>query len=66
MGARHLLHKGMMWLIGDHSNAKVWGDHWIPSTHGITVLTPLTFFDQEAYMQELINHDTRTWGGNLL
>ena len=65
-GVHDRLKDGMLWCIGDGSKVMNWGDHWLLGTHGNMVWTAPILLNPEAYMQELIDHDTMSRRHDML
>jgi hypothetical protein len=66
LSARELLHKGILWRVGDGTKIQIWRDRWLP--------TPTTYKIQSAPIPQmedsrvamLINRDTKMWDISLL
>lgn len=64
--ARDLVINGSRWTIGNGLKTQIWRDNWLPEQANFKVCSPVTHFEADATVSELIDLDTRQWNRALL
>ncbi|XP_041023932.1 uncharacterized mitochondrial protein AtMg00310-like [Juglans microcarpa x Juglans regia] len=63
---RPLLQEGAIWRIGNGNSVRIWTDKWLPTPSTFKPQSGFQFFDREAKVNLLINHQTREWNINVI
>jgi hypothetical protein len=59
--ARHVLHDGLRWRVGNGTNIKIWKDAWLPSPSTFRLISPISDSNSEATVDSLIDENSRCW-----
>jgi hypothetical protein len=61
--SKELLHKGLIWRIGNGEKARIWGKRWVPS---FNIYSPSNQDYAEATVSGLIDKDIGGWNLNVI
>lgn len=56
-----MIEKGMQWRVGNGASIRIYQDEWLPNPRSRKVVSPRGFFDNDAQVFVLIDHEKRCW-----
>uniref|UniRef100_A0A2N9EM79 Reverse transcriptase zinc-binding domain-containing protein n=1 Tax=Fagus sylvatica TaxID=28930 RepID=A0A2N9EM79_FAGSY len=56
---------GSRWCVGDGASISIWNDKWIPTNGGQKVISPMSQFQENAKVKELLT-PSLSWNTNLI
>ncbi|XP_043694381.1 uncharacterized protein LOC122645101 [Telopea speciosissima] len=63
---RKVLLDGLVWIIGDGKNTRIWEDAWLPSSPSLRLQFPDYGEQRLVYVSELIDEVNRCWNLELI
>jgi hypothetical protein len=66
MVAQLTLKQGLIWIVGNGRDIKVWGDQWIPTLTSFMIQSPRAVLGEDVKVAELIDQDTKGWNVQLV
>jgi hypothetical protein len=65
-GAKDLLNEGLIWMIGDGRDVRIWQDKWLPTPTTYAIQSPRVVLPDHARVSCLIDPNSRWWNRQLL
>ncbi|KAL0010668.1 hypothetical protein SO802_005776 [Lithocarpus litseifolius] len=66
MAAKHIVHAGHRWQVGDGTTVRIWKDRWIPKPSTFCPISQQNTLPLESTISELIDEDTGEWNATLI
>ncbi|KAL6522139.1 hypothetical protein OROMI_032016 [Orobanche minor] len=63
---RKVLERGLIWVVGDGHNIKIWKDHWLVGGDSSRVTSERGDMNEEAVVRELMRDDHGGWDVQLV
>jgi hypothetical protein len=61
-----LLKEGLIWRIGNGDKVCIWQDKWIPRSSTVLMQPQQPYWDPNARVSSLIDHETNWWKSDVL
>lgn len=66
MVAKHIVHAGHRWQVGDGTTMQIWTDRWIPKPSTFCPISQPNTLPLESTISKLIDEDTGEWNATLI
>ena len=66
MAAQGVVRKGLRWQVWNGKSIRIWKDKLLPTPSSFKVTSPLSTFQEEARVEELIDANSGTWKQEVL